>query len=103
MNKPRGDTLYNRSFFLTLGGLLLALPVWVWVAQGHQSGSWPIFAWILLFCLPILGAGILAFAIFASNRKIDSTIFTPPTWGGLIMAILAFPLYFILRRFRQKK
>jgi len=101
--KPCGDTLYNRSFFLTFGGLMLTLPVWIWVAQGRQSGSWPVFAWILFFCMPIVGACFLLFGIIASDQKIDSSIYIVPTRNGLIMAILALPLYCILKTIRRKR
>jgi hypothetical protein len=93
--KPRGDSLYNRSFFLNLGGLLLTLPILIWFKQGDQSHSWPLFAWILFFCLPIVGGLMLVFGIIASDRKIDSSIYIVPTGSGLTVAILAFPLYFI--------
>ena len=101
--KSRGDSLYNRSCFLTLGGLLLALPILIWIKQGERSHGWPLFAWILFFCLPVAGGLVFAFGIIASDRKIDSTIFIPPTGSGFIMAIMAFPVYFILKTLRRKK
>jgi hypothetical protein len=65
MKKLRGDTLYTRSFILTLGGLLLVLPVWIWMARGRQSNSWPLFAWGLFFSLPIAGICSLIFGAIA--------------------------------------
>jgi len=100
--KARGNTLYNRSCFLTLGGLLLTLPILILVNQGDRSHSWPLYAWIIFVCLPIVGGLVLAFGIIASDKKIDSTISIPPTRSGVILGIMAFPVYFILKRLRRK-
>lgn len=107
MKKSHGDTtLYTRSVLITFGGLLLMLPVWIWVKQGDRSHTWPLFAWILFFCLPIAGVGCLIFGIFASDKKIDSSFYIAPRGsglGGLAIAILAYPLYIILRDIKRKK
>jgi hypothetical protein len=100
--KHSKDPLFYRSFHLTAGGLFLLLPVWIWVAQGDRSGDWPLFAWLLYFCLPIIGVGFLAFGIIASDQKIAS-IRIAATDSGIVMAILAFPLYSILRAIKRKK
>ncbi len=97
---PR-NPLFYRAFHLTAGALLLSLPVWIWLAQGRQSSAWPWFAWILFFCLPVLGATFLVFGIVASDRKITSFRIAA-TDNTLILAILALPLYLILKRFRRK-
>jgi hypothetical protein len=96
------DALLYRSFHLTAGGLFLVLPVWIWLAQGSRSGSWPLFAWILFFILPILGAGFLLFGIIASDRKVAS-IGIVATPSNLVLATIAFPLYFLLRGIRRKR
>jgi hypothetical protein len=94
--------LFYRSFHLTLGGLLLILPVLIWIAQGNESGSWPRFAWILFFFLPIAGACFLVFGIIASDKKIDS-IHIVAIPSNLFIAILAVPLYLVLRGIQRKK
>jgi hypothetical protein len=102
MSKKLKPPLFYRSFHLTSGGLLLVLPVLIWRSQGSQSGSWPLFAWILFFCLPMAAIGLLLFGIIASDEKIasiriaafDTTIF---------VAILAVPLYLVLRAIQRKK
>ena len=107
MKKSRGDTvLYTRSVLLTFGGLLLALPVWIWVKQGDRSHNWPLFAWILFFCLPVAGACCMVFGIFASDQKLDSSTCTVPRGSGLAglaIMILAYPLYIILKHNKRKK
>ena len=102
MSKKRQPPLFYRSFHLTLGGLLLILPVLIWISQGSQSGSWPHFAWILFFCLPVIGANLLAFGIFASDERIDS-IHIVATGSSIFMAILAVPLYLVLSGIQRKK
>jgi hypothetical protein len=102
MSKKRKPTLFYRSFHLTVGGLLLILPVLIWTSQGSQSGSWPMFAWILFFCLPVVGVGLLAFGIIASDERIDSIhIVAMPS--SFFIAILAVPLYLVLSGFQRKK
>jgi hypothetical protein len=101
-HKPRGNTLYNRASFITLGGGLLLLPILIWAKQGERSHSWPLFAWILFFCLPIFGLISLIFGITASDDKIDSRAYIPPTPNGLIMAILVLPVYFVMKGFKRK-
>jgi uncharacterized membrane protein len=96
------DALFYRSFHLSFGGLLLILPALIWIAQGHQSGSWPLFAWVLFFCLPVFGIAFLIFGIVASNEKIGS-IRIVATSSSIFMAILAVPLYLVLRSIRRKK
>ena len=102
MSKKRQPPLFYRSFHLTLGGLLLILPVLIWTSQGSRSGSWPLFAWILFYCLPVLGIGVLAFGIFASDQKIDS-LRIAATANSFVIAILAVPLYLVLSSIRRKK
>ena len=102
MTKKPKPPIYYRSFHLTLGSLLLILPVLIWASQGSQSGSWPLFAWILFFCLPVVGAGLLTFGIMASDKWIDSIhIVTMPS--SFFVAILAVPLYFVLSGIQRKK
>ena len=81
----------------------MILPILIWIKQGDRSHSWPLFAWLLFFCLPIVGGLVLAFGIIASDKKIDSSICIPPTGHGIIMAIMVFPVYFILKGLRRKK
>jgi len=102
MSKKRQPPLFYRSFHLTLGGLLLILPMLIWTSQGSQSGSWPLFAWILFFCLPVIGAGLLTFGIMASDKKIDSIhIVAMPS--SFFIAILAVPLYLVLSGIQRKR
>jgi hypothetical protein len=102
MSKKRKPPLFYRSFHLTVGGLLLILPVLIWTSQGSQSGNWPPFAWILFFGLPVIGAGFLAFGIIASDEKIDS-IHIVAIPSNLFIAILAIPLYLVLIGIQRKK
>jgi hypothetical protein len=104
MKAPNGSKppLFYRSFHLTLGGLLLILPVLIWIAQGSQSGSWPRFAWIPFFFLPIAGACFLVFGIIASDKKID-TIHIVAIPSNFFIAILAVPLYLVLKGIQHKK
>jgi hypothetical protein len=96
------DPLFYRSFHLTLGGLMLILPVLIWTSQGSQSGSWPHFAWILFYCLPIAGIGFLAFGIFASDKRMNS-IHIVAIPSNILLAILAVPLYIVLRGIQRRK
>jgi hypothetical protein len=103
MSKKRSKPpLFYRSFHLTLGGLLLILPALIWISQGSQSSRWPLFAWILFFCLPVLGAGLLAFGIIASDKKMDS-IHIVASPSNLFIAIMAVPLYLVLSGIKRKK
>ena len=96
------DALLCRSFHLTVGGLFLVLPVWIWLAQGNRSGNWPLFAWILFFSLPFIGAGFVVFGIVASDRKVSS-IGIVATPSSILIATIAVPLYFILKAIRVKR
>ena len=102
MSKKPQPPLFYRSFHLTVGGLFLILPVLIWISQGSQSGSWPRFAWILFFCLPIIGIGFLAFGIFASDQKIDS-IRIVAFDSTILLAILTVPLYLVLKGIQRKQ
>jgi len=94
--------LFYRSFHLTFGGLMLILPVLIWASQGSQSGSWPQYAWIMFYCLPIVGIGFLAFGILASDQKIAS-IRIVAFDSTILLAILAVPLYLVLKGIQRKK
>jgi hypothetical protein len=100
--KQNKEPLFYRSFHLTVGGYFLILPVLIWIAQGSQSAGWPLFAWVLFFCLPIIGAGFLVFGIMASDQKIASIRIVAIN-STIIMAILAVPLYLILKGIQRKK
>jgi hypothetical protein len=100
--KQEKEPLFYRSIHLTGGGLFLVLPVLIWAAQGSESSAWPLYAWILYFCLPIIGVGWLAFGILASDTKINS-IRIGATPNNFVMAILAVPLYLVLKGIRQRK
>jgi hypothetical protein len=80
-----------------------ALPVLIWVKQGNRASGWPFFAWILFFSLPMFGILVLIFGVAASDSKIDSKIYIPASGGGLFMAILTFPVFLILKKFKRKK
>ena len=102
MSKKHQPPLFYRSFHLTLGSLLLILPVLIWTSQGSQSGSWPLFAWILFCCLPVVGAGRLTFGIMASDKRINSIhIVAMPS--SFFIALLAVPLYLVLSGIQRKK
>jgi hypothetical protein len=94
---------YNRSFLITLGGLLLTLPVWIWEKEGDRSKNWPLFAWVLLCGLPFFGIVLLMIGALASNRRIDSTMHIPASGAGLLIMLLAMPVYFVLNAFKRKK
>ena len=102
MSKKHKPPLFFRSFHLTLGGFALILPVFIWITDGKNSGSWPFHAWILLFLLVIGGAWIFLFGILASDERIDSTGIAA-TSDNLLMAILATPLYLVLKAIQRKK
>lgn len=101
-SKYRQDPLFYRSFHLTFGGLMSILPAVIWLAQGNQSGNWPRWAWILFFCMPVVGIGFLLFGIFASDQKIAS-VRVVAFESTILLAILSLPLYLILREVRRKK
>ncbi|HSY19328.1 MAG TPA: hypothetical protein VK815_13375 [Candidatus Acidoferrales bacterium] len=102
MSKKNQPPLFYRSFHLTVGGMGLLLPVLIWASQGSQSGSWPQFAWILFFCLPIAGIGFLLFGIFASDQKIASMRIAAFD-STILIAILAVPLYVVLSGIQRKR
>jgi hypothetical protein len=84
------------------------LPVLIWVKQGDRAHSWPLFAWILFCCFPIAGVCFLIFGAYASDQKLDSSnsnYFVPRGSGlaGLVIALLAYPLYIVLRGIKRKK
>ena len=81
---------------------MLILPVLIWTTQGHESDSWPLYAWIMFFCLPIVGAGFLVFGIIASDGKIAS-IRIVAFDSTILLAILAVPLYLVLKGIQRKK
>ena len=100
--KNHKPPLFYRSFHLTLGGVGLILPVFIWIMDGRHSSTWPLKAWILLFFLFIGGACIFLFGALASDQKIEST-HVVATRGNLLMAVLATPLYLVLRGMQSKK
>jgi hypothetical protein len=102
MSKKRKPPLFYRSFHLTLGGVALILPVFIWLTDGRHSSTWPLKAWILLFILFIGGACIFLFGALASDRKIESTRIAA-TGGNLLVSVLATPVYLVLRSMQRKK
>jgi ABC-type tungstate transport system substrate-binding protein len=56
----------------------------------------------MFFWMPSVGIGFLVFGILASDKKVGS-IRIVATPSNIIMAILATPLYFILRGIQRKK
>ena len=80
----------------------MILPVFIWLTDGRHSSTWPLKAWILLFVLFIGGACIFLFGALASDRKIESTHIVA-TKGNLLVAVLATPLYLVLRSMQRKK
>jgi peptidoglycan/LPS O-acetylase OafA/YrhL len=102
MSNKHQPPLFYRSFHLTLGGFALILPVFIWIMEGGHSDSWPVKAWILLFVLFIGGACIFLFGVLASDQKIESTRIVA-TNGNLLVAVLATPMYLVLRGMQRKK
>jgi hypothetical protein len=102
MSKKRKPPLFYRSFHLTLGGAALILPIFIWITDHKNSGNWPLRAWILLFVLFIGGLCIFLFGILASDEKIHSRRIAA-TSDNFLVAILAFPLYLVLKAIRRKK
>jgi hypothetical protein len=102
MSKKRKPPLFYRSFHLTLGGIALLLPVFIWITDGSHSSSWPTKAWVILSVLLIAGVCIFLFGLLASDKRIDSThiVAIPDTF---LVAILAVPLYLVLRGIQRKK
>ena len=100
--KNHKPPLFYRSFHLTLGGVGLILPVFIWITDGRNSSTWPLHAWVLLFVLFIGGACIFLFGALASDQKIEST-HVVATRGNLLMAVFATPLYLVLRGMQRKK
>jgi hypothetical protein len=100
--KNHKPPLFYRSFHLTLGGFALILPVFIWITDGSNFSTWPFHAWILFFVLFIGGASIFLFGVLASDQKIEST-HVVATRGNLLMAVLATPLYLVLRGMQSKK
>jgi hypothetical protein len=102
MSKKRKPPLFYRSFHLTLGGFTLILPVFIWIREGSHSSTWPLHAWILLFVLFIGGAYFFLFGILVSDQKIDATRIAA-TPNNFLIAILATPLYLVLKGIQRKK
>jgi len=96
------DPLFYRSFYLTVGGLFLILPIWIWLSQGDRSGGWPLFAWILFYCLPVIGLALLIFGIAATDRRIVSMRIVA-TGGAIIISALSIPFYLIFKACKREK
>jgi hypothetical protein len=102
MSNKHKPPLFYRSFHLTIGAVGLLLPVFIWIADGRHSGSWPIRAWIIFIFPPLLGSYFFLFGLFASDEKINSKrIAAVP--DNFLVAILAVPLYLVLSGFQRKK
>jgi ABC-type arginine/histidine transport system permease subunit len=102
MKKNLDGISYKRSFHLTVAGFLLTLPVWIWVKQGNRSNTWPVYAWILFFGVPLIGLLLLIFGITASEKKIAS-INLPFSRGGLVFRLVSMPVWLILSAFKRRK
>jgi len=102
MSKKRQPPLFYRSFFLTVGGIGLLLPAFIWITDGRHFHTWPLRAWVILSVLLIGGVCFSLFGLLASDEKIASTrIVAIP--DNFLVAILAVPLYLILRGIQRKK
>ena len=102
MSRKLKPPLFYRSFHLTLGGIAMILPVFIWVTDGRNSSTWPTRAWVILSVLLIGGVCFFLFGVLASDQKIESTRIVA-TEGNLLIAVLATPLYLILRGMQRKK
>lgn len=74
----------------------------VWIAQGHKSEEWPVFAWFLFGGM--ISAGILScgFAIASSDKAIKKCLdSTGNHEGEILIAIVAAPVYWIGRLFEK--
>jgi hypothetical protein len=80
----------------------MLLPVFIWVADGKNSSTWPTRAWVILSVLLVGGVCFFLFGVLASDQKIESTRIVA-TEGNLLMAVLATPLYLFLRGMQRKK
>ena len=80
----------------------MLLPAFIWVTDGKNSSTWPTRAWVILSVL--LGGGVcfFLFGVLASDQKIESTRIVA-TEGNLLMAVLATPLYLVLRGMQRRK
>ncbi len=80
----------------------MLLPVFIWVTDGKTSSTWPTRAWVILSVLLVGGVCFFLFGVLASNQKIESTRIVA-TEGNLLMAVLATPLYVVLRGIQRRK
>ena len=102
MSKKRKPPLFYRSFHLTLGGIALLLTVFIWIKEGGNYHTWPLRGWVILAVLLFGGAYFFVFGLLASDQKIESTRIVA-TEGNLLMAVLATPLYLVMRCMQRKK
>jgi hypothetical protein len=80
----------------------MLLPVFIWVMDGKNSSTWPTRAWVILSVLLVGGVCFFLFGVLASDQKVESARIVA-TEGNLLMAVLATPLYLVLRGTQRKK
>ena len=91
-------TTYFRSYLLTLATFFVAVPGWVVLRQGGRSGAWPWWSSWLLALLVVTGLILAGIGLFARGRTVERWADkTSPHEASLVMMVLAFPWFVLLR------
>lgn len=95
---------YERSYLVTAGLAFIGLPAFVWHRQADDFAEWPVWAWLLLAALAVLGLCLVGLGFVASRKRIEN-------WAealskheaGVILIILAYPVYLVMSLFDRRK
>src|SRR5436190_18520257 len=95
---------YGRSYLITLGILFVALPVWIWRMQGHQSSEWLFSEWALFYGVATFGLVLLLVAFLASRNSVAKWFHAATGHeASLVVMIFAAPVHFVLKCFAGKR
>ena len=97
--KNRRWVTFERCFLFTAGAVFIALALAVWISDEANRSSWPTWGYAFLLLFVGYGSTLIVVGLTSSSKNAEWWASVSSTHhASLLLALLAAPLYFILRR-----
>ena len=91
---------YRRALLLTWGLVLMILMGVVWLVEGGRSVRWPIWAWVLVVGVTLIGLGVCVVSALVDDDRVGRLVGQPHDAGShpeasLVVVVAAAPVYWL--------